>query len=49
MIAPGAATDPDTVKAYVAAFESAGCDELIIFPSSSDPSRSSCSLKVVGR
>jgi alkanesulfonate monooxygenase SsuD/methylene tetrahydromethanopterin reductase-like flavin-dependent oxidoreductase (luciferase family) len=36
MIAAGAATDADTVRAYVAAFEAAGCDELIIFPSSSD-------------
>ena len=31
-----AATDADTVRAYVAAFEAAGCDELIIFPASSD-------------
>ena len=36
MIAAGAATDADTVRAYVAAFEAAGCDELIIFPASSD-------------
>ncbi|HUO70253.1 MAG TPA: LLM class flavin-dependent oxidoreductase [Solirubrobacteraceae bacterium] len=38
-IAGGAATDPDTVKAYVAAFERAGCDELVIFPSSADPAQ----------
>jgi hypothetical protein len=25
------------VKGYVAAFEAAGCDELIMFPSSADP------------
>ncbi len=36
-IAASAATDPDTVRAYVEAFEQAGCEELIIFPSSSDP------------
>jgi alkanesulfonate monooxygenase SsuD/methylene tetrahydromethanopterin reductase-like flavin-dependent oxidoreductase (luciferase family) len=37
MIAGSAATDADTVKGYVAAFEAAGCDELIMFPSSADP------------
>jgi len=37
MIAGSAAKDPDTVKGYMAAFESAGFDELILFPSSSDP------------
>jgi hypothetical protein len=37
MIATGAAKDPDTVKQYLSAFESAGCDELILFPSASDP------------
>ena len=36
-IAASAATDADTVKGYVQAFEQAGCDELVIFPSSSDP------------
>jgi alkanesulfonate monooxygenase SsuD/methylene tetrahydromethanopterin reductase-like flavin-dependent oxidoreductase (luciferase family) len=36
MIAASAAKDPDTVKAYLAGFESAGCDELIIFPTSND-------------
>jgi alkanesulfonate monooxygenase SsuD/methylene tetrahydromethanopterin reductase-like flavin-dependent oxidoreductase (luciferase family) len=36
MIARGAAKDADTVKRYVAAFENAGCDELIMFPSSSE-------------
>ena len=38
-IAASAATDPDTVKSYLAGFEEAGCDELIIFPTSPDPSR----------
>jgi alkanesulfonate monooxygenase SsuD/methylene tetrahydromethanopterin reductase-like flavin-dependent oxidoreductase (luciferase family) len=37
MIAAGAAKDADTVKGYVAAFEAAGCGELIIFPTSGDP------------
>lgn len=37
MIAASAAKDADTVKGYVSAFESAGCDELVLFPSSSDP------------
>lgn len=35
MIAGSAAKDADTVRAYIAAFEGAGCDELVIFPSSS--------------
>ena len=37
MIATSAAKDADTVKQYMSAFESVGCDELILFPSSSDP------------
>jgi alkanesulfonate monooxygenase SsuD/methylene tetrahydromethanopterin reductase-like flavin-dependent oxidoreductase (luciferase family) len=37
MIAGSAAKDADTVKQYAAAFEQAGADELIFFPSSSDP------------
>ena len=36
-IASSAATDEETVKGYQQAFEEAGCDELIWFPSSSDP------------
>jgi len=36
-IAGSAAKDAETVKQYVAAFESAGCQELFLFPSSSDP------------
>jgi alkanesulfonate monooxygenase SsuD/methylene tetrahydromethanopterin reductase-like flavin-dependent oxidoreductase (luciferase family) len=36
-IAGGAATDADTIKQYIAAFEQAGCDELILFPSNTDP------------
>jgi alkanesulfonate monooxygenase SsuD/methylene tetrahydromethanopterin reductase-like flavin-dependent oxidoreductase (luciferase family) len=33
----GAAKDAETVKEYVATYEAAGCDELILFPSSGDP------------
>jgi alkanesulfonate monooxygenase SsuD/methylene tetrahydromethanopterin reductase-like flavin-dependent oxidoreductase (luciferase family) len=33
----GAARDPETVKQYVAAYEGAGCDELILCPCSGDP------------
>lgn len=36
-IANSAAKDAETVQTYLGAFEEAGCDELIIFPSSSDP------------
>jgi len=36
-IAASAAQDADTVQQYVTAYEQAGCDELILFPSSSDP------------
>lgn len=36
-IAASAAKDADTVRQYLEAFEAAGCGELILFPSSSDP------------
>jgi alkanesulfonate monooxygenase SsuD/methylene tetrahydromethanopterin reductase-like flavin-dependent oxidoreductase (luciferase family) len=36
-IVDSAAKDPDTIKQYIAGFEAAGCDELILFPCSSDP------------
>jgi alkanesulfonate monooxygenase SsuD/methylene tetrahydromethanopterin reductase-like flavin-dependent oxidoreductase (luciferase family) len=36
-IAGAAAKDPGAVKQYLAAFEEAGCQELFLFPSSSDP------------
>lgn len=38
-IADSAAKDADTVKQYLAAFEQAGCQELFLFPSSSDPAQ----------
>jgi alkanesulfonate monooxygenase SsuD/methylene tetrahydromethanopterin reductase-like flavin-dependent oxidoreductase (luciferase family) len=36
-IADSAAKDAETVKQYIQAFEGAGCQELFLFPSSSDP------------
>jgi len=36
-IANSAAKDADTVRQYLEAFDAAGCGELILFPSSSDP------------
>jgi alkanesulfonate monooxygenase SsuD/methylene tetrahydromethanopterin reductase-like flavin-dependent oxidoreductase (luciferase family) len=36
-IADSAAKTPETVQQYLAAFEQAGCQELFLFPSSSDP------------
>ena len=39
MIAGSAAKDADTVRAYLSAFEQAGCQELIMFPCSSDPAQ----------
>jgi alkanesulfonate monooxygenase SsuD/methylene tetrahydromethanopterin reductase-like flavin-dependent oxidoreductase (luciferase family) len=36
-IAASAATDPETVAQYVQGFADAGCDELVLFPSSTDP------------
>lgn len=35
----GAAKDSETVRQYIATYEAAGCDELILFPSSSDPAQ----------
>jgi alkanesulfonate monooxygenase SsuD/methylene tetrahydromethanopterin reductase-like flavin-dependent oxidoreductase (luciferase family) len=39
MIAGSAAKDAGTVKGYLSAFESAGCDELVLFPCSNDPAQ----------
>jgi alkanesulfonate monooxygenase SsuD/methylene tetrahydromethanopterin reductase-like flavin-dependent oxidoreductase (luciferase family) len=36
-IADSAAKTPETVQQYLSAFEQAGCQELFLFPSSSDP------------
>lgn len=38
-IASAAATDADEVQAELAAFEAAGCDELILFPCAADPAQ----------
>lgn len=38
-IIAGAAKDEDTVRAYLAAFEQAGADEVICFPTSADPAQ----------
>ncbi len=37
MIAGSAATDAETVSQYIQAFSEAGCDELVLFPSTSEP------------
>ena len=39
LVASSAATAADQVKGYLSAFEQAGCGELIMFPSSSDPAQ----------
>ncbi len=38
-IVEGAAKDKGTLQSYVSAFEAAGADEVICFPSSSDPAQ----------
>lgn len=48
MIAGSAAKDPDTIKQYAAAFEQAGADELIFFPSSSDPDQVDLFVEAAG-
>ncbi len=49
MIAGAAAKDPDTVKAYLSAYEAAGCDELIIFPTSGDARQVELLAEAVGK
>jgi alkanesulfonate monooxygenase SsuD/methylene tetrahydromethanopterin reductase-like flavin-dependent oxidoreductase (luciferase family) len=48
MIAGSAAKDADTVKQYVAAFEQSGCDELVFFPSNSDPEQVDLLVEAAG-
>jgi alkanesulfonate monooxygenase SsuD/methylene tetrahydromethanopterin reductase-like flavin-dependent oxidoreductase (luciferase family) len=48
MIANSAATDAETVQQYVKAFSDAGCDELILFPSSPDPDQVDLLADAVG-
>ncbi len=43
-----AAKDAETVKQQVAAYEAAGCEELILFPSSSDPEQVDLLAEAVG-
>jgi hypothetical protein len=38
-IVGSAATDADTLRQYLSAFEQAGADEVICFPASSDPAQ----------
>jgi alkanesulfonate monooxygenase SsuD/methylene tetrahydromethanopterin reductase-like flavin-dependent oxidoreductase (luciferase family) len=49
MIAASAAKDADTVNQYVQAFADAGCDELILFPGSTDPEQVDLLADAVGR
>jgi len=48
MIVTGAAKDADTVKQQVAAYEGAGCDELVFCPSSGDPAQVDLLADAVG-
>jgi alkanesulfonate monooxygenase SsuD/methylene tetrahydromethanopterin reductase-like flavin-dependent oxidoreductase (luciferase family) len=48
MIVAGAAKDAEAVKQYVSTYEAAGCDELILFPSSSDPDQVDLLADAVG-
>jgi alkanesulfonate monooxygenase SsuD/methylene tetrahydromethanopterin reductase-like flavin-dependent oxidoreductase (luciferase family) len=48
-IAASAATDAGTVAQYVQGFADAGCDELVLFPSSTDPEQVDLLADAVGR
>jgi alkanesulfonate monooxygenase SsuD/methylene tetrahydromethanopterin reductase-like flavin-dependent oxidoreductase (luciferase family) len=48
MVADSAATDAETVRQYVAGFADAGCDELVLFPSSPDPEQVDLLADAVG-
>jgi alkanesulfonate monooxygenase SsuD/methylene tetrahydromethanopterin reductase-like flavin-dependent oxidoreductase (luciferase family) len=47
-IVDGTARDADTVKQYISAFESVGCDELVLFPCASDPEQVSLLAQAAG-
>jgi alkanesulfonate monooxygenase SsuD/methylene tetrahydromethanopterin reductase-like flavin-dependent oxidoreductase (luciferase family) len=49
MISGSAAKGPEMVAQYVAGFEQAGCDELVLFPSSSDPEQVNLLADAVGK
>lgn len=48
LLVAGAAKDADTVRQFVAAYEAAGCNELILCPSSGDPDQVDLLADVVG-
>ncbi len=47
-IVDSAATDADTLKGYLSAFEEAGADDVICFPASSDPAQVEALAEAVG-
>jgi transposase len=47
-IAESVASSEEMVQGYVQAFENAGCDELILFPSSKDPAQVDLLADAVG-
>jgi alkanesulfonate monooxygenase SsuD/methylene tetrahydromethanopterin reductase-like flavin-dependent oxidoreductase (luciferase family) len=48
MIAAGAAKDAETVRRFLQGYEDAGCDELVLFPSSTDPQQVELLAEAVG-
>jgi alkanesulfonate monooxygenase SsuD/methylene tetrahydromethanopterin reductase-like flavin-dependent oxidoreductase (luciferase family) len=48
-IIASAATDPETVNQYVSAFEQAACDELVWFPTGSDPDQATQLADALGK
>lgn len=49
MITSSAATDEETVRQYMDAFEGTGCDELVLFPCSSDPEQADLLADAAGK
>ncbi len=49
MIVGSAAKDAETVAAYAAGFEQAGCDELVFCPASSDPEQVNLLADALGK
>jgi alkanesulfonate monooxygenase SsuD/methylene tetrahydromethanopterin reductase-like flavin-dependent oxidoreductase (luciferase family) len=48
MIVGGAAKNADTVRQYISAFEQAGADEFVLFPSSTDPDQVDLLVEAAG-
>jgi hypothetical protein len=48
MLVAGAAKDAETVKQYLETYAGAGCEELILFPSSADPDQVDLLADAVG-